>query len=106
MDSLQNHKNHSIEHSAKKCTAVSLNLLTSPESVKNLLFLYIKLFLSMILLFPKLAVFARIKAEISGERWKILLFTPGESRRESKYYKFPWTPGPIPVAPVIKINRI
>jgi hypothetical protein len=60
----------------------------------------------MILLFPKLAVFARIKAEISGERWKILLFTPGESRRESKCSKFPWTPGPLPAAPVIKINRI
>ena len=83
-----------------------LNLRTSPKSVKILLLMYIKLFLSMILLFPKLAVFARIKAEISGERWKILLFTPGESRRESKYYKFPWTPGPLPAAPVIKINRI
>ena len=106
MESLQNDKNHSIEHSAKKCTVESLNLLTSTESVKNLLFLYIKLFLSMILLFQKLAVFARIKAEISGERWKIPLFTPGESRPESKYYKLPWTPGPIHIAPVIKINRI
>ena len=71
-----------------------LNLRTSPKSVKILLLLYIKLFLSMILLFPKSAVFARIKAEISGERQKIILFTPGESRRESKYYKLPWTPGP------------
>ena len=83
-----------------------LNLRTSPKSVKILLLMYIKLFLSMILLFPKSAVFARIKAEISGERRKILLFTPGESRPESKCYKLPWTPSPIPIAPVIKINRI
>ena len=66
-----------------------LNLRTSPKSVKILLLMYIKLFLSMILLFPKSAVFARIKAEISGKRWKIPLFTPGESRRESKCYKLP-----------------
>ena len=79
-----------------------LNLRTSPKSVKILLLMYIKLFLSMILLFPKSAVFARIKAEISGERQKILLFAPGESRRESKCYKFPWNPDSIPVAPVMK----
>ena len=70
-----------MEQTAKKSTAVMLNLRTSPESVKILLLLYIKLFLSIILLFPKLADFARIKADISGERWKILLFTPGERRR-------------------------
>jgi len=79
-----------------------LNLRTSPKSVKILLLMYIKLFLSMILLFPKSAVFARIKAEISGERRKILLFTPGESRRESKCSKFPWNPSSIPAAPVMK----
>ena len=90
------------KHSNKQSTAVILNLRTSPESVKILLLLYIKLFLSMILLFPKSAVFARIKAEISGERQKILLFTPGESLNESKCYKFPWNPGSIPAVPVMK----
>ena len=99
---LQNHKNHSIEHSAKKCTAEYFNLLTSQESVKKLLFLYIKLFLSMILLFQKLAVFSRIKAEILGERRKNLFLSPGESLSESKCYKFPWNPGPIPTVTVMK----
>ena len=79
-----------------------LNLRTSPKSVKILLLMYIKLFLSMILLFPKSAVFARIKAKISGKRRKILLFAPGESRRESKFYKFLWNPGYIPAAPLMK----
>ena len=94
------------KHSNKQSTAVILNLRTSPESVKILLLLNIKLFLSMILLFPKLADFARIKAEISGERRKILFLTLRESRHECKCPKFPWTPGPIPAAPVIKMNRI
>ena len=68
-----------------------LNLRISPKSVKILLLFYIKLFLSIILLFPKVVVFARIKVEISGE-----------SRRESKCYKFPRTPDSIPDAPVMK----
>ena len=67
-----------------------------------MLLLYIKLFLSMILLFPKVVVFARIKAEISVEKRNILLLTPGESRRESKCYKFPWNPGSIPAVSVMK----
>ena len=79
-----------------------LNLRTSPKSVKILLLMYIKLFLSMILLFPKLAVFATIKAKISGERRKHLFLSPGESLSESKCYKFPWNPGSIPAAPVMK----
>jgi len=41
-------------------------------------FLY-QFFFSMILLFPKSAVFAKIKAEISVERRKILLFNPGKA---------------------------
>ena len=80
-----------------------LNLRTSPKSVKILLLLCIKLFLSMILLFPILAVFARIKADILGERQKILFLTPGASRPESKSYKFLWTPGPMPAVNVVKI---
>ena len=79
-----------------------LNLRTSPKSVKILLLLYIKLFLSMILLFPKVVVFARIKAEISGERRKNLFLSPGKSRHESKCYKFPWNPGYISAEPVMK----
>ena len=90
------------KHSNKQSTAVILNLRTSPESVKILLLLNIKLFLSMILLFPKVVVFARIKAEILGERRKILFLTPGESRCESKCYKFPRTSGSILAAPVMK----
>ncbi len=76
------------KHSNKQSTAVILNLRTSPESVKILLLLNIKLFLSMILLFPKVVVFARIKAKISGEKRKILFLSPGESRPESKSYDF------------------
>ena len=83
-----------------------LNLRTSPKSVKILLLLYIKLFLRMNLVFPKLAVFARIKLGISGKRQKILFLTCGASRPESKSYKFPWTPGPMPAVNVVKINRI
>ena len=79
-----------------------LNLRTSQKSVKILLLLYIKLFLIMILLFPKVFVFARIKAELSGETRKNLLLTPGESLSESKCYKFPWNPGSILAAPVMK----
>ena len=90
------------KHSNKQSTAVILNLRTSPESVKILLLLNIKLFLSMILLFPKVVVFARIKVEISGERRMNLFLSPGESLSESKCYKFPWNPGSIPAAPVMK----
>ena len=57
-------------------------------------------------LFPILAVFDRIKVDILRESRKILLFTPGASRPESKSYKFPWTPGPMPAVNVVKINRI
>ena len=56
----------------------------------------------MILLFPKSVVFARIKVEISVEKRNILLLTPGESRRESKCYKFLWNSSPIPAVPVMK----
>ena len=90
------------KHSNKQSTAVILNLRTSPESVKILLLLNIKLFLSMILLFPKSVVFARIKVEISVEKRNILLIPPGESLSESKCYKFPWNPGSIPAVPVMK----
>ena len=90
------------KHSNKQSTAVILNLRTSPESVKILLLLNIKLFLSMILLFPKSVVFARIKVEISVEKRNILLLTPGESLSESKCYKLPWNPGSIPAVPVMK----
>ena len=83
-----------------------LNLRTSLKSVKILLLLYIKLFISTILLFPKIIVFARIKLGISGERQKILFLTSGARRPESKSYKFPWTPGPMPAVNVVKINRI
>ena len=79
-----------------------LNLRTSPKSVKILLLLYIKLFLSMILLFPKVVVFARIKVEISGERRMNLFLSPGESLSESKCYKFQWNPDSIPAVPVMK----
>ena len=79
-----------------------LNLRTSPKSVKILLLLYIKLFLSMILLFPKVVVFARIKVEILVEKRNILLLTPGESLSKSKCYKFPWNPDSIPAVPVMK----
>ena len=72
-----------------------LNLRTSPKSVKILLLMYIKLFLSMILLFLKVVVFARIKAKISGE-----------SLSKSKCYKFPWNPGSIPAEPVMKKYNI
>ena len=54
-------------------------------------------------LFPILAVFARIKADILGERQKILFLTSGARRPESKSYKFPWTPGPMPAVNVVKI---
>ena len=91
------------KHSNKQSTAVILNLRTSPESVKILLLLNIKLFLSMILLFPKVVVFARIKVEISGERRKNLFLSQGESLSQSKCYKFPWNPGYISNAPVMKI---
>ena len=60
----------------------------------------------MILLFPILDVFARIKIDLLRERQKILFLTPGASGPESKSYKFPWTPGPMPTANVVKINRI
>ena len=80
-----------------------LNLRISRKSVKILLLLCIKLFLSMIILFPILAVFARIKADILGERQNILFLTSGASRPESKSYKFPWTPGPMPAVNVVKI---
>ena len=80
-----------------------LNLRTSPKSVKILLLFCIKLFLSMILLFPILDVFARIKTDILGERQNILFLTSGASRPESKSYKFPWTPGPMPAVNVVKI---
>ena len=83
-----------------------LNLRTSLKSVKILLLLYIKLFISIILLFPKIIVFARINLGISGERKKILFLTSGARRPESKSYKFPWTPGPMPAVNVVKINRI
>ena len=66
-----------------------LNLRTSPKSVKILLLMYIKLFLSMILLFPKSAVFAKIKAEISGDRREILLFNPGKAGLRVKHMIFP-----------------
>ena len=79
-----------------------LNLRTSPKSVKILLLLYIKLFLSIILLFPKVVVFARIKAEISGERRMNIFLSPGESLSDGKWYKFPWNPGSIPVVPIMK----
>ena len=79
-----------------------LNVRTSPKSVKILLLLNIKLFLSMILLFPKVVVLARIKVEILVEKRNILLLTPGESLSESKCYKFQWNPGSIPVVPVMK----
>ena len=79
-----------------------LNLRTSPKSVKILLLMYIKLFLSMILLFPKSVVFARIKVEISVEKRNILLLTLGKSLSESKCCKFPWNLGSIPDVPVMK----
>ena len=47
----------------EECKAELHNLRISPESVKILLLLYIKLFLRMNLVFPKLSVFAKIKDE-------------------------------------------
>ena len=60
----------------------------------------------MILLFPILDVFARIKTDILGEIQKILILTPGASGPETKSYNFPWTHGPMSAANVVKINRI
>ena len=102
MESIQKNNKYYMEQTAKKSAPLMHNLRTSPKSVKILLLLYIKLFLSIILLFPKVVVFARIKAEISGERRMNLFLSPGESLSESKCYKFPWNPGSIPAVPVMK----
>ena len=44
---------------------------------------------SRILLFPKSAIFAKIKMEISGERQEILLFNPGKSGLRVNLMIFP-----------------
>ena len=58
----------------------------------------------MILLFPKSAVFVKIKAKFQENGVKSL-GQSGECGLESKSYHFTWTPSTIPVATVIKIKK-
>ena len=95
-----------MEHTATRMHSGVAQFTNKPRICQDFVaFVYIKLFVSIILQFPKVVIFARIKAEISGERRKILFLTPGESKCKSKCYKFTRTPFPIAAAPVTK-NKI
>ena len=95
-----------MEYTSTKKYISNAQFTNKPKICQDFVAFVYKLFISIILLFPKIIVFARINLGISGERKKILFLTSGARRPESKSYKFPWTPGPMPAVNVVKINRI
>ena len=96
-----------MEHTVTKKYSSDAQFTNKPKICQDFVaFVYQIISQHDFFLFPILAVFARIKADILGERQNILFLTSGASRPESKSYKFPWTPGPMPAVNVVKINRI
>ena len=103
MESIQKNNKYCMEQTATKKCPIYAQFTNKPKICQDFVaFVYIKLFVSIILQFQKVVIFARIKAEISGERRKILFLTPVESRCESKCYKFTRIRDSTPTAPVTK----